>query len=221
MATINDDRPIPGADLEAMFKPPPPPTGPLMDDETSPGNSPTATSTSPHPGTTPASPHAAANPKPGTPGDTRTPTSPTSARGDARAAGHAILAIVGALVLVVDALLVRSAGRRLRRPTRPQMDAFATPAGRLAYRHGAAAVLGDDVGDIVAMAGATADWMLDGPMTYQGPHVEYADDEPDDEPTPAGGVPVYSHEGVTWIAPPPPPQPPAAAGDRVSVTFLE
>lgn len=178
MATINDDRPIPGADLEAMFRPPPPPTGPLMDDPTS------SSSTSPQ--TTdsrPANPFGIPSLKPGTADDTRTHTSPTSGspRGDARAAGKAVLAIVGALVLLVDALLVRTAHRRLRRPTRAQMTALSTPAGRIAYRHGGAAVLGEDVGDVIDMTGAVADYLLDDkPLTYAGPRVEYADEDPDD-----------------------------------------
>lgn len=178
MATINDDRPIPGADLEAMFRPPPPPTGPLMDDET------------PSPSTSPATirdrvntgPYGTSSLKPGTPADTLTRTSGTgSPRGDARAAGKALLALVGALVLLADAVLVRTAQRRLRRPTRVQMNNLATPAGRLAYRHGAAAVLGEDVGDIIDMTGAVADWMLDGPLTYSGPRVEYSEDRHDED----------------------------------------
>lgn len=174
MATINDDRPIPGADLEAMFRPPPPRTGPLTDDPTS--------SSSTSPPTTdnqPGNPFGIPSLKPGTPGDTRTHTSPTSdsPRGDARAAGKAIVAILGALVLVVDAVLVRAANRRLRRPTRAQMTALSTPAGRIAYRHGAAAVLGEDVGDIIEMTGAVADWMLEAPLTYEGPRVEFADED--------------------------------------------
>lgn len=218
MAVISDDRPIPGADLEGLFRAPPP-TGPLMDDETPPSSSTASPSTSSSSTTArlAGGPYGSASLRPETPADTRTGTSATSGspRGDARAAGKALLALVGALVLVVDAVLVRTAQRRLRRPTRAQMTALSTPAGRLAYRHGAAAVLGEDVGDIIDMTGAVAEYLLDGPVTTAGPEVRYADDDYDDEDL-DGPAP----DPLRAYAPPPPPPEPPAPANVPHVTYL-
>jgi hypothetical protein len=225
VASINDD-PTAVFDPELMFRQPPTATRTDEDPPATPG-SPTSQPA------TPGSPAGGLFSSPtlrlGRPDATRTDTSRTSARGDARAAGKTVLALVGALVLIAEAIVLRTASRRLRRPSKAHMDDFAGPAGELAHRHGLAAILGEDVGNVVDMTGAVAAYLLEGPLTYRGPRVEYADDALEDPPATSRPDPLLEHAAGA-VAPPytfgpagPPPMdpPPAAAGGTPHVRYLD
>lgn len=208
MASINDD-PTAVFDPELMFRQPQ--TGTLTAEGPPPASSPT----SPPATTGPAQGlFSSPNLRLGHRDATRTDTSPTSARGDAKAAGKTVLALVGALVLIAEAVVMRAASRRLRRPSRAHMDDFARPAGELAHRHGLSAILGDDVGNVVDMAGAVAGYLLEGPLTYTGPRVEYSDDNPNLEDGPSRPDPLLEQTA-------PPPAAPAPAAPSVHVRYLE
>jgi hypothetical protein len=73
--------------------------------------------------------------------------------------------LVGVALLFVDLGLKWSRKRKLRRPTKDQLRAFAEPVGRLLSRHVDMALFGPDLLDLTEAGASVGEYLNDGPVT--------------------------------------------------------
>lgn len=66
---------------------------------------------------------------------------------------------------LADIVIRRLRGRKVRQPSRDQVDDIAEPLASLAIRHLDMTKFGPDLADIVAAGGAASGYMREGPMT--------------------------------------------------------
>lgn len=77
----------------------------------------------------------------------------------------AVAGLVGVALLFVDLGLKWSRKRKLRKPTKDQLRAFAEPVGRLLSRHVDMSLFGPDLLDLTESGAAVGEYLNDGPVT--------------------------------------------------------
>ncbi len=107
--------------------------------------------------------------------------------GDPKATAKIVVGLVG-VGLALGAWVVARQGRKLRKPTKQQINDFARPVGAILARHTDLSWLGNDIEDLGQAAAVVTDYASEGPIAPKVNPVEHVGMEKVQPPEP----PVHS-----------------------------